>query len=106
METVIEFFNYLIEQAQNLPDVTDSYWERIITWLMITYLEAKLMTIEIAYYFANIILSSLNISDLLAAGWSSIDSQILAVFTYLRIPEAINMILSAFVTRFVLGLMP
>lgn len=106
METVIEFFNHFIEQINDLPNTTDTFWERIVIWLMISYLETKVMMIEIAYHFADLILSSLNISSLLSAGWSSIDSQILGVFTYLRIPEAINMILSAFVTRFILGLMP
>lgn len=106
METVIEFFNYILDAMHELPNTTDSYWERIVMWLMIVYFEIKLVAIEFSYGIASSILSALNLSDLISDGWSSINSDILGVLTYLRVPESINMILSAFLTRFILGLLP
>lgn len=106
METMIEFFNYLIEQMRSIPDASDTFWERIVMWLIITYFELKIMVIEFSYGIAKTFIEGVGLSDAITSAWSGIDSQMLAVFTYLRIPEGINMLLSAFVTRFVMGILP
>lgn len=106
METIIEFFNHILDVIRDLPDTSDTYWERVIGWGIVLYFEVKLAAIEFAYAVASTIMSALNLSQVINMGWSALDSQTLGVLTYLRIPESINMILSAFVTRFVLDLLP
>lgn len=106
METIIDFFNTILDNLHDLPDNSDTYWERILSWLTILYFEIKLQILEIAWSIASTIISTLQLSETIEAGWSMIDSEVLAALTFLRIPESINMILSAFMTRFVMGLMP
>jgi hypothetical protein len=106
MESVIEFFNYIINSLQHFGDNTDVFWERAIVWCLITYLEIKLYMMQVSYDLASSILDAINISGIIGSAFSSMDSSILGAVTYLRIPEAINIILSAMVTRFVMDLSP
>lgn len=106
MEQTIEFFNYMLEMIKNFSDNSDSFWERIVMWLVITYFELKIHVLEFSYSIASSLLAGLNISDLINNYWGGMDSSILGAVTYLRIPEAINMILSAMVTRFIMDLLP
>ncbi len=106
MDMLIGLLNDFIGFFNDLPDKSDSYWERIIVWLLIAYLEAKLYMLEIAYEIASALIETIGLSDAINAAWSNIPVNARAVLTYLKIPEGINMIISAFVTRFILGLMP
>ena len=106
MDMLIDFMNGAIGFFNDLPDKSDAYWERIVIWLLIAYLEAKLYMLEISYEIASALLSTLGISDAINSAWSNIPVTARAVLTYLRIPESINMIVSAVVTRFIMGLMP
>lgn len=106
MEEVIGFFQHIIDSMNNFADNSDSFWERIILWLTITYFEIKLTVIEFSYSIASSFLDAVNISQLISQYWSSLDSSILGALSYLRIPEALNIILSALATRFVMDLLP
>lgn len=106
MDMLIDFMNGAIEFFNDLPDKSDSYWERIIIWLLIAYLEAKLYLLEIAYEIASALIAGVGISDAINAAWTNVPVTARAVLTYLKIPEAINMIISAVITRFVLSFMP
>jgi len=55
---------------------------------------------------AQAIIANVGLSDILNAAWSSIDSQVVVVMNYCRVPDAINLILNAYLTRFILGLIP
>lgn len=106
MESIIEFLNMGIEALNNAGDNFDSFADRATYWGVITYLKGKLLMLEIAYGVASVMLENVGISAFLENAWSQLDSSTLSVFTYLRIPEGLNAIVSAAVTRFVLDLMP
>jgi hypothetical protein len=106
MDMLIGFANDFIDFFNHLPEKSDSYWERIVIWLLITYLEAKTYMLEIAYEIASTLIQSVGLSEAINNSWQQVPSQFQSVFLYLKIPDALNMILSAFVTRFILGLMP
>ena len=106
METVIDFFNMVVDQAGTFGDTLDAYWERALYWIVIAYLKIKLIMMESAWGIAKTLIEGLGISAVIDSAWSSLDSQLLQAFTYLRIPESLNMLLNAYVTRFVMGMMP
>lgn len=106
MEYVIDFINYIVEIIKGFPDIADNFWERSIKWLMITYYELKLDLLEFGYSIVQGFIQSIGLSEVLAPAWSGINSQILGAFTFFRIPEGINLLLSAFVLRFILGILP
>lgn len=106
MESMIEFFNYITDSMGNFADNSDSFWERVVIWLSIAYLEVKLTALEFAYGIAYTIIDAAGISDAILNSWQGIPSTTVAVFAYLRIPDAINLLMSASLTRFILDLLP
>ncbi len=102
----LTFINDFVGFINDLPDKSDSYWERLIYWIIITYLEAKVYMITFAYEIAGGIVENLGISSVINSAFSALPNAFKSVISYLRIPEAVNMLISAYVTRFVLDLVP
>lgn len=106
MEMVTEMIGQLILFLENWKDNSDTYWERILVWIMIAYLEIKIMLLEFVSGIAETIVINSGISDALLGAWGGVSGDTLAVFSYLGIPDALNMILSAVITRFILDMLP
>lgn len=106
MESIIDFLNMAIEAVENSGDQFDSWSERAALWALVAYLEIKLAMLEFSYQIASALLENIGISEYLENAWNSLDSSLLTVFTYLRIPEGLNAIISAAVTRFVMDMLP
>lgn len=105
-EDIIQFISQLVDLINDFPDTTDTYWERLIIWIIITWLEMKTYMIEIAWGIAQQILTSMGLADHLQTAWGAIPHQHAQFLNYLRIPESINLVLTAYLTRFILGLLP
>lgn len=106
MEQIVDFLNILLEHMNNFADSSDLFWERVILWIVITYFELKLMVLEFTYSIAATIIASTGISNTILTAWAGVAPDTMAVLGYLRIPESINLILSAYVTRFILDMLP
>jgi len=73
-----------------------------VKWSVVAMWKIKLAVLKFAWDVAQEIITSLNISQYINAAWSSLNSQVLSMFVFFRVPEAVNIILSASVTKFVL----
>jgi hypothetical protein len=82
------------------PMITKAYAEFIKAYL-ISEIEFKIFMLKFAWDVAKELLTSLNISPLIASAWSQLDSRVLQFITFFRIPEGINLLISAYTTRFV-----
>jgi hypothetical protein len=80
--------------------ITKAYAEFIKAYL-ISEIEFKIFMLKFAWDVAKELLTSLNISPLIASAWSQLDSRVLQFITFFRIPEGINLLISAYTTRFV-----
>lgn len=106
METLIDFANIIIDTMNNSMNSFDSFFDRAVLWLIITYFEIKLAAFKFAAHLAEGVIQNVGLSNVIQSAWSSIDSRIVSVLNYCRVPDALNMILSAYVTRFILGMVP
>lgn len=79
------------------------WFAEFIKWYMVAWYKAKLTSITFAWDVASEILSSLNISQQINMAFSALDSRVVQIISFFRIPEAINIVLSAYTTRFVLN---
>lgn len=102
----IDFINQFIDLINDIPAKADSYWERIILWVVIMWIEVKIAAVDFAWSLASGILSSVGISQHIQSAWSYLPSQAAAFLSYLRVPEGINLIITSYLTRFILGLLP
>jgi hypothetical protein len=106
LSDIVDFFNQLIDLINAIPASFDSYWERIIIWFLIAWIEAKIYFLEIAWSVASGVLSSIGLSNHIQTAWSYLPPQAASFLAYLRVPEGINLIISSYLTRFILGLLP
>jgi len=80
---------------------TELFAEAIQHYLIAT-IEFKIFMLGFAWDVAKAILDNLSINTQLTAAWSKIDSNTLKMLTAFKIPDALNIVLSGSVTRFVL----
>lgn len=104
METIIEFFNMAMAGLSGVGDQFDSWADRATLWAVVGYLNVKLFMLDMSYSIASVMIENIGISSYIESAWESLDSSILSVFTYLRIPDGLNAIISAAMTRFVMDL--
>lgn len=73
---------------------------------VLAYLKFLYFVIPFAWGIAQSILNDLNISTYLNAAWSEFPPHVLGYLTFFNIPEALNIVISAHVTKFVLRFIP
>ena len=80
----------------------------LMAWLTIKitvwWFSIKIASISFFWEVVAEMLAQLNMSDFINELWGQLDSSLLATLTYFRLPEALNMVLNARVTRFVMSL--
>lgn len=81
------------------------WFAEFIKWSIVGWYKFKLQALTFAWDVAQEILTSLNVSSALNSAFSQLDFRIVAIISFLRIPEAINIIMSAYTTRLVLSFM-
>lgn len=101
-ESVQEILNWL-------NDGSYSFVTEFIAYAMIQMtiwkIEFMAWSVQFSWGIAQAILDQLNISALLDQAFASLDSYILGWVTYLKIPEAVNTLISGFVGKMVMRMM-
>ncbi|WP_420590313.1 DUF2523 family protein [Bacterioplanoides sp.] len=81
----------------------DTMLERISAWVIVWWLESKLFIFQLSLNIAEGVVSTLGISEAISALLGGVDSKIANFIFWLKIPEAINTILSAYGVRMIMG---
>jgi len=115
---MLEALNNLIESIFNGFDMIYTFFStgiydlavwalaRIIEKLTIGYFTFMLWALPFAFDTAKQIMIDLQLSVYINAAWASLDSQVLALANLMKIPESVNIIVSAYFTKFVLRFIP
>ncbi len=111
MSTFLDLVNSFVDFQQQVDDFRSTgiyqfftkWFAEFIKWWMVGWYKAKLQAMIFSWDIAQEILSTLNISDQINSAFSLLDSRVIQVISFFRIPEAINIVLSAYTTRFVLN---
>jgi hypothetical protein len=107
MSTLVDIVNSIVDLRQQIEDFRSSgiyqffthWFAEFLKWWVVGWYKAKLQAITFSWDVAHEILSSLNLSTVVESAFSQLDSKVVSIISFFRIPEAINMILSAYVTR-------
>jgi hypothetical protein len=78
----------------------------LMTQLFILWLKSQLFMLEFAWGVAKSILQGLNVSSLLSSAWGMLPAEVAKAAAFFRIPDAVNLLLTAGTARFVLGFLP
>lgn len=105
MDFILTFFNDFWLFLQSIPGLINDLFVYCGAWFVIAWTKAKIEFISFGWQVAQEILTQLNISATLNSYWSSIDSRVMGMVTFFRLPEALNLIMNAWVTRYVLSVL-
>ena len=103
---IIDFLNAFFDFISNgLYDFCTKAFAEFIKWLLLAKLSFMLFAIPFAWDTAKQLMDSLNLSSILQSAWSALDSRLLNFAYMLRLPDALNLLFSAHVTKFVLRML-
>ncbi|MDP1771751.1 MAG: DUF2523 family protein [Methylobacter sp.] len=109
MSVFVDVVNAVVDVGQQVSDfigggayaLLTKFVAYFIRWFMVHYFQAKLAALVFSYDVAQQLMASLNVSAYLNTAWASLESRTLSMLVFFRIPDALNIILSASVTKFV-----
>ncbi|MDO6444127.1 DUF2523 family protein [Marinobacter sp. 2_MG-2023] len=102
MEFIADFFDAIWLFFTGIPALIDDWMVKAGAWIVIAATKAKIAFIGFSWNVAQEVLNQLNVSSTIETYWGQLDSQVLGVATFLKLPEAFNMIINARVTRYVM----
>jgi hypothetical protein len=103
--TVFDIMTDISNWFENgLYESADSIFQRMAAWVIVWIIDAKLFMLGLGLEVAEVFIDAIGISQFLNSSFSSLDNQTANFVTYLKIPEAVNLLISAYTTRFVMGL--
>jgi hypothetical protein len=103
--SIVDFFKDVLGFIDHgIYEVLGDFFKYYVYAVALFNLELKMAAIELATETAEALTEFLNISGTINELLADIDSKIAGFISYLKIPEAITMLLSAHLTRFILDL--
>lgn len=99
---MFDILNNIWDWINNIPVFITSIFVQLQVWVVVFWLKIKLSAIQMAWTVAEGVLSTLGISQLLNDAWGHLDSNLLRYLTFFGIPEGLNILINAFMTKFVL----
>ena len=102
----ISFFNQILDFTNNriYQFVTEVFGQFVI-WATVGLIKFKIMMLVFAWDVAQQIMAELNLSSYINAAFASLDSDLFGFICFFHIPEFVNIVVSALVTRYVLNFM-
>lgn len=109
METVkqiLEGIRFIIDWFYTgIYDFIIEVFEELVAWIVVAKLQTMLFLMEFSWGVAKQIMFNLNIGDYISMGFSTIDPVLMGYLNFFRVPESINLIVQAIVTRLTLRVM-
>lgn len=78
----------------------------LVTSLMIAAIEWKLWSLQIAWNAAQGFITALDLSSHVADGFALLPADVSSALSFFRVPEAVNLLMTAGATRFALSFIP
>ncbi|MFZ2404289.1 MAG: DUF2523 family protein [Methylobacter sp.] len=107
LDSVTYFFEFTYKFiTEGIYDLAVWAFTKIVEMSVLASLNFILWALPFAWDVAKNIIQDIGLSTILNNAWNSLDSTILGYATALRIPDSVNLIISAFFTKFVLRFIP
>jgi hypothetical protein len=90
-EGIYAFFEELLQEA--------------VAWMVIAKLEFMLWSMKFSWGVAKEIIFNLGIGDYISNGFGRLDPMLMGYVNFFKIPEAVNMLVQAYITRLTLRVM-
>jgi hypothetical protein len=119
LDALIGFFTYFASFISDFFALIQKFWDFLqigiydffVDWFAlfvidytIALVKFKIYMVGFAWDIAQSALDQIDLSGQLSEAWSGVNSHVLDALTFFNVPDALNIILSAYVTRYVLKL--
>lgn len=71
-----------------------------LEWLVVAKIELMIFITSFMWDVASNVITNIGLSGLINAAWGNLDSMLLNYLTFFRIPDCLNIIIQALVTKF------
>lgn len=106
MEAITQFFNDLVWFFDlGLPAILKQFLVYMGKLIIYSWIQTQVFMLDLAYTIASEILADMNVTALIESSFSNLDSESVAIANYMKIPDLVKNLISAYATRFVLGFM-
>jgi hypothetical protein len=107
----MEFLDFITQSFQDvltfihngIYDFVTATFAQFVVWVTMAQIEFKIAMIAFSWDVAQQIIAQLNLSSYLDNAFAALDSTLFDFICFFRVPEAINLIMSALVTRYVMN---
>ncbi|PCK00933.1 MAG: hypothetical protein COA42_23690 [Alteromonadaceae bacterium] len=103
---MIEFFQLVSDWLNNdVYTFFDSAFIKITSWYVIWMMESQIVFLKFSWDVAKEVIESLNLSDSINDAWGTVDSTTMGYITFFKLPECLNILMNAYVTRLVMAIL-
>lgn len=104
---MLEYLRFLVEWFNNgIYDFFTELTAWVVIKLTVAAINFQLIMMRFAWDVAQAVMGQIGLSQLIESAWSTLDAQSSAIANFFRVPEAVNVMLNAAVTKFVLRFLP
>ncbi|MCP5004020.1 MAG: DUF2523 domain-containing protein [Planctomycetes bacterium] len=103
-EPFTTFVDWIYDIAESIKDSIADFFINMVGYAIYYWIKLKIYGVTFLWSVVEPLISSLNLSQNILNNYSGLDSNILAAVFQLRIPEAINILISAYITKKILGM--
>lgn len=103
MEFLTDFFQWFYDFFTD--DTGVGFFDRIQAYIFLAWCQVQMFAIQNAWNVAKVVIETLDISSALESAFTGLDPTVAEFITVLKVPDFINLIVQAHVTKAVLGFM-
>jgi len=98
-DSIGDFWKYLFD---DVPTLWDRFWAWVLVWYVKAKLFAYLELIRFSWAIGQVIIADLNIMSQITANISALPADVRQAFVDMRLFDGLNILMSAFMTKFVM----
>ncbi len=106
INNTLDFFQQVLDFIDNqIYGFVTEVFAQFVIWSTVQMIEFKILMIGFAWDVARDIIQQLNLSSYISQAFGALDDDLFGFICFFRVPEFVNIVMSAYVTRYVMSFM-
>lgn len=106
MEAMMDGVNWILHWLNSgIYGFIEEAFKELAAWYVVMKIKAMIFMLHFSWTVASTIMENLSLGAYINQAFSSLDSRFMAYLTFFRVPESLNLLLQAVITRFTLSIL-
>ena len=102
---VIDGVNWILQWLNSgIYGFVEEAFKELTAWFVVMKIKTMIFMLHFSWGVASTIMENLNLGSYINSAFSSLDSRLMSYITCCRVPESLNLILQAIITRITLSI--